>query len=200
MKNIVESVWVQIDIESDYVIELKQCLVKIPTVNLKFQADEALNRESDAQKLVRTALVENDFATESWDVFPDRPNVTGEWQGTDEKSLILCGHIDAVPVGDSSTWQREPFGALIEHGCIWRRGAVAMKSGLASCITAVHSIRKFGMEFEDHLALHSVVDEEAGGFGAMDLVKSTRLAEHAKISKPSDPIATTNTRPPYWST
>ena len=185
MKNPIESVWAQIDRETDYVVELTRRLVQIPSVNPKFHADQALNRESDAQILVRSTLEDNDFATESWEVFPDRPNVIGEWQGIDEKSLILCGHIDVVPVGDSSAWQREPFGAQIEQGCIWGRGAVDMKGGLAACIAAAHAIREAGIELEGRLAVHSVVDEEAGGFGAMDLVKSTRLAKHVIIAEPT---------------
>ena len=125
------------------------------------------------------------FTTESWEVFPDRPNLIGEWEGSDERSLILCGHIDVVPVADPTVWDRDPFGGQIEQGRVWGRGAVDMKGGLAACIAAARSIHETGIELDGRLAIHSVVDEEAGGFGAMDLVKSRRLARRAIVAEPT---------------
>ncbi|MEM9108166.1 MAG: M20/M25/M40 family metallo-hydrolase, partial [Pseudomonadota bacterium] len=185
MADAVEKVWAEIDSNTDFVIDLTREMVKIPSVNPKFQVEQGLNREHDVQNLVQGQLDEDGFTTERWDVFEDRPNVIGEWEGSDDKSLILCGHIDVVPVGDASAWKRDPFGAQLEDGYIWGRGAVDMKSGVAACIAAAHAIRKAGIELEGRLAIHSVVDEEAGGFGAMDLVKTKRLAKRAIIAEPT---------------
>ena len=52
-------------------------------------------------------------------MFPDRPNVIGDRQGSEDRSLIFCGHIDAVPVADASAWDRDPFSAEISDGRIW---------------------------------------------------------------------------------
>ncbi|MEX0343562.1 MAG: M20 family metallopeptidase [Rhizobiaceae bacterium] len=185
MADAVEKVWAEIDRNNDFVIELTQAMVRIPSVNPKFQVEQGLNRESDVQDLVQKQLEDDGFSIDRWDVFDDRPNVIGEWEGSDDKSLILCGHIDVVPVGDGSAWKREPFGGQLEDGRIWGRGAVDMKSGVAACIAAAHAIRQAGIELEGRLAIHSVVDEEAGGFGAMDLVKNKRLAKRAIIAEPT---------------
>ncbi|MCP4317822.1 MAG: ArgE/DapE family deacylase [Hyphomicrobiales bacterium] len=185
MSDAIKDVWEKIDAGSDFVVELTSELVKIPSVNPKFQVDAELNREPEVQDRVQKQLEEDGFSTERWDVFPDRPNVTGEWEGTDEKSLILCGHIDVVPVGDSSAWARDPFGGQIEEGRVWGRGAVDMKAGVAACMAAALAIRQAGVTLEGRLAIHSVVDEEAGGFGAMDLVKNKRLARRAIIAEPT---------------
>ena len=185
MADAIEKVWTEIDNDTDFVIDLTREMVKIPSVNPKFQVEQGLNREPDVQNLVQGQLEEDGFTTDRWDVFEDRPNVVGEWEGSDDKSLILCGHIDVVPVGDASAWKRDPFGGQLEDGHIWGRGAVDMKSGVAACIAAAHAIRKAGIELEGRLAIHSVVDEEAGGFGAMDLVKTRRLAKRAIIAEPT---------------
>ncbi|MCR9136618.1 MAG: ArgE/DapE family deacylase [Alphaproteobacteria bacterium] len=185
MNDAVNSVWERIDKDRDFVIDLTRELVKIPSVNPKFQVDPEINREPEVQDVIERQLQSDGFATERWDVFPDRPNVIGEWEGSDEKSLILCGHIDVVPVGDSTAWDRDPFCADIDKGKIWGRGAVDMKGGVACCVAAANAIRAAGIELDGRLAIHSVVDEEAGGFGAMDIAKNRRLAKRAIIAEPT---------------
>ncbi|MDA4847643.1 M20 family metallopeptidase [Hoeflea poritis] len=185
MSDAVNTVWEAIDRNRDAVVELTREMVRIPSVNPKFQVDPELNREPEVQDLVQSHLEASGFSTERWDVFPDRPNVIGDWSGSEEKSLILCGHIDVVPVGDSSTWTREPFGGEVDDGKIWGRGAVDMKSGVAACMVAARAIREAGIELEGRLSIHSVVDEEAGGFGAIDAVKRGKLAKRAIIAEPS---------------
>lgn len=185
MTSAIEKIWAEIDKNQDEVVELTRELVKIPSVNPKFQAEQGLNREADVQTLIQGQLKDAGFKTDRWDVFENRPNVTGEWEGSDEKSLILCGHIDVVPVGDASAWDRDPFGGQVDKGRVWGRGAVDMKGGVAACLAAANAIRRAGVELDGRLAIHSVVDEEAGGFGAMDLVKTRRLAKRAIVAEPT---------------
>ncbi|GAB5505584.1 MAG: ArgE/DapE family deacylase [Rhizobiaceae bacterium] len=185
MTSAIEKIWAEIDKNQDEVVELTRELVKIPSVNPKFQAEQGLNREADVQTLIQGQLKDAGFKTDRWDVFENRPNVTGEWEGSDEKSLILCGHIDVVPVGDASAWDHDPFGGQVDKGRVWGRGAVDMKGGVAACLAAANAIRRAGVELNGRLAIHSVVDEEAGGFGAMDLVKTRRLAKRAIVAEPT---------------
>ena len=185
MTDAVEAVQAAIEKDRDFVIELTREIVAIPSVNPKFVQDPAQNRETDVQNVIQGHLDAAGFSTERWDVFPDRPNVVGDWQGSEDKSLILCGHIDVVPVGDASAWDRDPFSADIADGRIWGRGAVDMKSGVAACVAAARALRDVGVELEGRLSIHSVVDEEAGGFGAMDAVKRGKLAKRAIIAEPT---------------
>ncbi|UWQ18492.1 succinyl-diaminopimelate desuccinylase [Jannaschia sp. M317] len=46
------------------------------------------------------------------------------------------GHTDVVPVGDRDAWTHDPFGAVIEDGWLYGRGATDMKSGVAAFAAA----------------------------------------------------------------
>ncbi|MDW6026137.1 ArgE/DapE family deacylase [Mesorhizobium sp. BAC0120] len=181
----VKAAWKAIDEEKDYATDLTQKLVRIPSVNPKFIRDPDQNLESAVQDAVEAELKSIGMSIDRWDVFEDRPNVIGQLPGSEERSLLLCGHIDVVPVGERGSWTVDPFGGEIKNGRLYGRGAVDMKSGVAAAIAAIRAIRKAGIELDGRIAMHSVVDEETGGFGAIDAVKRGYLAEAAIITEPS---------------
>lgn len=63
--------------------------------------------------------------------------------GVGRGSLILCGHMDVVPVGGSA-WDTEPFAAELRDGRIYGRGASDMKSGLVATAVAVANLKQSG--------------------------------------------------------
>lgn len=152
---------------TDELVELTQRLVRIPSVNPKFLADPAFNRESEVQDAIEGELGALGFATRRGEPLPGRPNVIGRWEGTDRRSLALCGHVDVVPHGDLAQWSSDPYAAAIRGDTIVGRGAGDMKCGLAAALVACRAIRRHGIRLAGRLEFHSVVDEEAGGFGAM---------------------------------
>jgi len=181
----VKAAWKVLDDDRNYATDLTQKLVRIPSVNPKFIKDPDQNRESAVQDMVEAELKSIGMSINRWDVFPDRPNVIGELAGSEEHSLLLCGHIDVVPVGDRAAWTVDPFGGDVKDGKLYGRGAVDMKSGVAAAIAAIRAIRTAGIELDGRVAMHSVVDEETGGFGAIDAVKRGNLAKAAIITEPS---------------
>lgn len=185
METALKAVIDAIEIDKDHVVALTQDLVRIPSVNPKFQAEQGLNREADVQDRIEEELRPLDFRIERFESFEDRPNVIADLLGSEDKSMILCGHVDVVPVGDGNAWKRDPFGGQLDGGKIWGRGAVDMKGGVAACISAARAIRKAGVELDGRLSIHTVVDEEAGGFGAIDVVNKGYLAKHALIAEPT---------------
>lgn len=52
------------------------------------------------------------------------------------RSFGFNGHTDVVPVGDAAAWTRDPFGADIDDGFLYGRGATDMKSGVAAFAAA----------------------------------------------------------------
>ena len=183
--SVLEKVWEEIEANPDRVVALTQEMVRIPSVNPKFEKKQGLNNEAQVAELVRDRLKSGGFDTESWEVFPDRPNVVGNLEGDEDRSLILCGHIDTVPVGNKANWTVDPFGGEIREGKLFGRGTVDMKAGLAACIAAVEAIKAAGITLDGRLSIHAVVDEEAGGFGAMDTVAKGHLAKNAIIAEPT---------------
>ncbi|MDR6266779.1 ArgE/DapE family deacylase [Roseobacter sp. N2S] len=180
-----QKVWDEIDTNSERVTALTQEMVRIASVNPKFEEQQGINNETLVADLVKDRLKTSGYETESWEVFPKRPNVIGTLPGNEDKSLILCGHIDTVPVGNRANWTVDPFGAEIANGRLYGRGSVDMKAGLAACIAAVEAIMAAGIELDGRLSVHAVVDEEAGGFGAMDAVAKGHLAKSAIIAEPT---------------
>ncbi|WP_102225618.1 ArgE/DapE family deacylase [Acidimangrovimonas sediminis] len=182
----IRTVWNHIDRETDYATELTQDLVRIPSVNPKFETAEGLNREPEVQDRIQAEVEAMGFETERWEVFPGRPNLVSDLPGDEERSLILCGHVDVVPTGPRADWSMDPFAADIRDGCLYGRGSIDMKSGVAACLAAARAIRNAGIELGGRLSIHTVVDEEAGGFGAMDALARGKTAKGAIIAEPTN--------------
>lgn len=58
-------------------------------------------------------------------------------RGTQGRHLMFAGHTDVVPPGDEAAWRHPPFGAERADGCLYGRGAVDMKGGIACFIAAI---------------------------------------------------------------
>lgn len=172
-------------IDRDFLVGLVADLVRIPTVNPKFEANEALNREPDLQAHLAGVMQSVGLETELFDALPGRPNLIGHSRGTDARSLVLNGHVDVVPTGDVSLWTVDPFGGTIKDGRLYGRGALDMKAGVAAGVAAVKALRDAGVALEGWLDLHAVVDEEAGGFGSIEAVKRCRRPAAVAVLEPT---------------
>lgn len=114
-----------------------------------------------------------------WDLEGKR-NLVATWHppavGSSGRSLILAGHVDVVTSDPDDLWRSAPFEPLLDgEGWLYGRGACDMKSGLAAMVGAVRVIGRLGLRPAARLALHSVVEEEVGGNGAL----ACALAGHA---------------------
>jgi len=57
--------------------------------------------------------------------------VVGRIRNGKGPTLLLEGHMDTVPVGDSTAWSR-PTNGQVKDGVLWGRGAVDMKGAIAA--------------------------------------------------------------------
>ena len=91
------------------------------------------------------------------------PNLFARWGAKGHaKSFGFNGHTDVVPLGNPADWTRAPFGAEIDQGRIWGRGACDMKSGVAAfAAAAVDFVRATPPEGAVILAITG--DEEGPG-------------------------------------
>ena len=134
-------------------VELTARLVRCPSVTPE---------EGGALVLLEALLSEAGFACTR----VDRGGISNLFARWGEKgharSFGFNGHTDVVPVGDVSAWTHDPFGAVIEEGWLYGRGATDMKSGVAAFIAAaVDFVRDTPPDGAVVLAITG--DEEAEG-------------------------------------
>ena len=118
-----------------------------------------LGAEAGAQHYLAAAAADAGLDVELWDVDPStlsadpdyavadggegaRPNLTGILPGTGGgRSIAVSGHVDVVPVEPLRMWTHDPWGACVENGRMYGRGALDMKGGLVAGRFAIHAIR-----------------------------------------------------------
>lgn len=86
-------------------------------------------------------------------------------QGGQKPGLLICSHIDTVPIG-AGEWLYDPFGGEIAEGKIWGHGASDMKGGLSAALAAVAVLRAEGATLEGDLWLAMTAGEEVDFLGA----------------------------------
>jgi acetylornithine deacetylase/succinyl-diaminopimelate desuccinylase-like protein len=108
---------------------------------------------------------------------PERPNLIARLPGRRAAPpLLLQGHVDVVSTA-GQRWSHPPFEAVEADGCIWGRGAVDMKGGVAMMLSAFLRARAEGLEPAGDVIFCALADEEGmSGYGAEWLVR-----EHAEL-------------------
>jgi succinyl-diaminopimelate desuccinylase len=105
---------------------------------------------------------------------PTRTSVVARIGGRDDRpSLGFTGHMDTVPLG-GAPWKRDAFGASLDGGRLYGRGASDMKSGVAAFVIA--AIAQAGrLRRSPGVTLVLTADEECGCGGAAFLAQKTDL-------------------------
>lgn len=91
--------------------------------------------------------------------------------------IILCGHMDTVPIGDVSAWQYDPLRFTLSDGCAYGRGTSDMKSGLAAIVYAFGEAVRQGKIPAGDIYLAATADEESAGLGAAALAPYLPLTD-----------------------
>jgi acetylornithine deacetylase/succinyl-diaminopimelate desuccinylase family protein len=92
-----------------------------------------------------------------------RPNVLAYVTRGEGPTVALNAHVDTVPV-EASKWSHEPFGAEVEDGRLYGRGARDSKGRIAAYTLAARALERSGHLPEDAtLVLALTADEETGG-------------------------------------
>jgi len=111
------------------------------------------------------------FETQILAKAPSRANLVTRLKGAgNAPPLLLQGHVDVVSTAGQK-WTKPPFGAVIEGGYVWGRGALDMKSGVAMMVTALLRLKAAGETPPGDVILTVLSDEEYEGiYGAGYLV------------------------------
>ena len=108
-------------------VELTAQLIRCPSVTPK---------EAGAIKLLEDMLSQHGFHCTRISR-GGIENLFARWgSGKTGRNFGFNGHTDVVPVGDLEKWTFDPFGAEIEDGFMYGRGAVDMKSAVAAFAAA----------------------------------------------------------------
>ena len=95
------------------------------------------------------------------EVWTDRVgNVVGRIGPGSGPRLLYDGHMDVVGVGDPAAWTHAPFGADIQNGVLYGRGATDMKGPLASLVYGAKLLKDSGVNLAGDLFVVGVVQEE----------------------------------------
>jgi acetylornithine deacetylase len=102
------------------------------------------------------------------------------------RSLILNGHYDVVPEGDTSLWTHAPYSATIENGKMYGRGTADMKGGNAAMLFAVKMIQQAGLTLNGDLIVQIVPEEEVTCMGTLACCQRGYTADAAFIPEPTN--------------
>ena len=93
---------------------------------------------------------------------PAVENMVATWTspgGEHGPHFAFAGHVDVVPVGDAKAWKHNPFGAEIENGILYGRGASDMKTGICAFVAAAAELVQKGSP-KGRISLLITCDEE----------------------------------------
>jgi len=133
------------------------------------------------------------LATETLEATPGRPSVLvrSHTDGTG-RSLLLCGHLDTVGVGQMS----DPLTPIIDGDRLYGRGAYDMKAGLAAALIACREATRLGLPGEVIVA--AVADEEHSSIGVQEILRHT-AAHAAIVTEPTELTVATAHRGFVWT-
>ena len=71
--------------------------------------------------------------------------------GEEKGKIILMGHMDTVPSGDSTLWRTSPLSGKVSENRLYGSGASDMKSGLAVLLITAKYLMEYGGNKKKHL-------------------------------------------------
>ena len=99
--------------------------------------------------------------------------------GTGAPHFCFAGHTDVVPVGEANSWRHDPFGAVIENGILYGRGAADMKSAIGA-FAAAASNHLGKQSLKGSISLLITGDEEGVGINGTPKILGW-LKEHGEV-------------------
>jgi putative selenium metabolism hydrolase len=122
------------------------------------------------------------------DVFVDgMGNILGR-MGSGKRIIAMDAHIDTVGAGNLSLWKFNPHKGKIENGCLYGRGAVDQKAGMASLIFAARLIKEYELLADCTLyVVGSVQEEDCDGLCWQYIIKEDGIRpECVVITEPTN--------------
>jgi acetylornithine deacetylase/succinyl-diaminopimelate desuccinylase-like protein len=149
-------------IESEALVWL-QDLIRINTTNPP-------GNELVAAKYLAGVLDREGIHSETFESTPSRGFLVARLSANSmpdpSRALLLMAHLDVVGV-DKTKWTLDPFGAVIQGGYLYGRGAIDDKGMLAANLAVFVALKRSGARLNRDVILFAEADEEAGGTAGM---------------------------------
>lgn len=165
-----------IDNRKEDLFALLSSLVRINSENFMTHGNEKALAEEVHKRCTALGLESEIYSPMDLDGFsehPDyvagrnlenRPNVTARWHGAENvDELMLMGHLDTVPIGDTANWDKDPLSGEVRDGKIFGRGACDDKYALAAALFVIALLKEHGFAPKRNLLFSAYCDEEYGG-------------------------------------
>jgi len=166
--------------------ELLAELVRRPSVNPMGRTDlpTEILYESRVVAFLEEQLASLDCEIRRQTVRPGRDNLIATYTPPNPApfSVLFEAHTDTVPVDAMIV---EPFGAKIENGKMYGRGSCDVKGGGAVMLTAFARLVREKPAGSAAVTLAFTVDEENGGMGVTELMKSGVRADYGIVAEPT---------------
>lgn len=164
------------------VVEICRELVRAPSENPP-------GNEEEVAKVSARLLSGLGLGAEFVEPLPGRVSTISTWGRGDGPTLLFNGHYDVVPVPDPDAWKHGPYEASVVDGKLYGRGSSDMKAGIASCLAAVSTLKRAGLEPSGRLLMHFVADEEALGTHGTKFLVSDKQCEGVTEALVGEPTA-----------
>ncbi len=158
----------EVSFDRDAAIEALAQLIRCKTISYSDHTQED-DAEFESMIGLLPTLYPNVFKVCSFDRLPDR-GLLFKWPGkTPGDPAIMMAHYDVVPVNEEN-WDKPPFDAIIEDGCMWGRGTLDTKGTFNGVLFAADTLIAQGFQPEHDMYFAFSGGEEVSGNGAPNIV------------------------------
>ena len=157
-----------VSFDKDAAVDALAQLIRCKTISY---SDHSLEDDGEFEKLIGLLpkLYPNVFKTCSFDRMPHR-GLLFKWSGkTAGDPAVMMAHYDVVPVNEEN-WDKPPFDAIIEDGCLWGRGTLDTKGTFNGVLFAADTLIAQGFQPEHDVYFAFSGGEEVNGMGAPNIV------------------------------
>ncbi len=164
-----------ISVKKDKLIEFCQDIIRIPSLTGQEKA-VADKIAAEMKRLGYADVIVDEFGS-----------VIGKIQGQSGRPVIIFdGHMDTVPVTVPAAWTHDPYGAEIEDGRIYGRGATDMKGPIAAMVYGLASLLPVKKQLKGTIYLSCSVYEERIEGVCLGKVIDRFPADYVFIGEPSN--------------
>lgn len=155
----------EVDAAAAELLNLYRNLISFPTVNT---GQMPTGHETPCAQFLAQHLDRLGADAEVLEGAPQRGNLVARWPGRGTgRSLLLLGHLDVVPPGDTTRWTYPPFDPVVRDGWVHGRGSNDCKGLVASEVMVLGLLAHHAVRLNGDVKLIASADEEAGGgYGA----------------------------------